>query len=740
MAKIKIPIPGTVGKSVRVDPDANEGATIGRDLRLPDGSVPTLAALAAALVGAATIAPQANAVSNTLWNLIREVPENVQQVQALSTAGLVTRLADGAWVTRQLEVSGGSLLTLDEPLGAAGNPTLGLDFTADVTWEGGHRFDEPPTIWDGTAYQGVVLDTRQVSAGAGLAGGGALTNDVTLSLSHLGLEDLTDPSADRIAFWDDSAGEFAWLEVGTGLNLTGTVLTATGGGGAWGDITGTLADQTDLQNALDAKADTTALLGLDGLSDPEADRALFWDESAGSLAWLTIGSGLQIVGTTISATGGGGGDAAWGSITGTLSDQTDLQNALDAKLEADITTPATGQTLYYDGTDWVNTQRLTITGYGISFRDQTGADPRLFMQDDSGVDVVGLYHISSTTWLRSYSDGHDIRLGGSDEGGTFRTLAIFDPDNAATFYYAGGRRLETTASGISVDGSESAVVVTRSGIGAEGRFGLASDSSLAIHNNNPGGIVLLRGVTSGSANANLLFADPDGSVTLNYAGSSVLHTHANGATIKGGTPFLQLENSDGTLAARLTSSSVLVLRNFQGGSNLHIQVTTTGGAPQNVFVGRPSGDAKLYHNNVEQFRTTLHSSSGKVCGAEVRDASSNFRPVGFLDMERVVFSSNQNVATAHWGKLLHHSSTTASNLGLSNTSAVPNGAMLTILNAFNTGVQGNVNVTQLSGVTLVWADGGTLAKTGNRTIATGGVATIWKMADNQYYIWGSGIS
>lgn len=46
--------------------------------------------------------------------------------------------------------------------------------------------------------------------------------------------------------------------VGTGLSLNGTTgeLTATGGGGTWGSITGTLSDQTDLQNALDGKQAT----------------------------------------------------------------------------------------------------------------------------------------------------------------------------------------------------------------------------------------------------------------------------------------------------------------------------------------------------------------------------------------------------------------------------------------------------------------------------------------------------
>lgn len=38
------------------------------------------------------------------------------------------------------------------------------------------------------------------------------------------------------------------------------------------------------------------------LSDPNADRILFWDDSAGSMDWLTVGSGLSISTTTLSAT------------------------------------------------------------------------------------------------------------------------------------------------------------------------------------------------------------------------------------------------------------------------------------------------------------------------------------------------------------------------------------------------------------------------------------------------------
>lgn len=47
----------------------------------------------------------------------------------------------------------------------------------------------------------------------------------------------------------------------------------------------------------------------------------------------------------LDAGGGGGGSAAWGSITGTLSDQTDLQSALDAKTPVQTTTTGSTSTV-----------------------------------------------------------------------------------------------------------------------------------------------------------------------------------------------------------------------------------------------------------------------------------------------------------------------------------------------------------------------------------------------------------
>ena len=66
-----------------------------------------------------------------------------------------------------------------------------------------------------------VGDITGVTAGTGLSGGGS-SGAVSLALSHLGLESLSDPDDDRIIFWDDSAGSTAFLDMGTGLQISGS--------------------------------------------------------------------------------------------------------------------------------------------------------------------------------------------------------------------------------------------------------------------------------------------------------------------------------------------------------------------------------------------------------------------------------------------------------------------------------------------------------------------------------------
>ena len=78
-------------------------------------------------------------------------------------------------------------------------------------------------LWVTVSGTGTVTS---VGTGTGLTGG-PITGSGTISLSHLGIESLTDPNADRIMFWDDSGGASAWLAPGTYVAISGTTIDTT---------------------------------------------------------------------------------------------------------------------------------------------------------------------------------------------------------------------------------------------------------------------------------------------------------------------------------------------------------------------------------------------------------------------------------------------------------------------------------------------------------------------------------
>ena len=56
------------------------------------------------------------------------------------------------------------------------------------------------------------------------AGTGLNLSSTTFSLSHLGIESLSDPNADTFLIWDDSAGATAFATLGDGLSASGTTI------------------------------------------------------------------------------------------------------------------------------------------------------------------------------------------------------------------------------------------------------------------------------------------------------------------------------------------------------------------------------------------------------------------------------------------------------------------------------------------------------------------------------------
>jgi len=225
----------------------------------------------------------------------------------------------------------------------------GEDFTEDLEY---HLND----YWAFKTITGITNDVvaDQKADTLTLAGDGtvtitgtAATDTITWTWGHLGFEDLSDPGADKIVFWDDGEGALKWLTPNDFISIDGTNLDvpvkdeddmssdsethlatqqsikayvdSMGAGSAPVDaeyvvVSGdaTLTDERTLGvstglGLTDGGADGVISLylqhlGLEDLSDPGGDRIIFWDDSETKTDWLSVGSTLTLSGTSLGTT------------------------------------------------------------------------------------------------------------------------------------------------------------------------------------------------------------------------------------------------------------------------------------------------------------------------------------------------------------------------------------------------------------------------------------------------------
>jgi hypothetical protein len=104
-----------------------------------------------------------------------------------------------------------------------------------------------------------------ISAGTGLSGGGDISANRSIALSHLGIEALSSPGGDRILFWDHSGTACGWLSIGSGLSISDTTISVSAGGVDHGGLAG-LGDDDHTQYLLaDGTRNLTGNMAVDAL-------------------------------------------------------------------------------------------------------------------------------------------------------------------------------------------------------------------------------------------------------------------------------------------------------------------------------------------------------------------------------------------------------------------------------------------------------------------------------------------
>ena len=110
------------------------------------------------------------------------------------------------------------------------------------------------------------------------------------------------------------------------------------------------------------------------LADPNADRILFWDDSAGSYAYLTVGTGLSITTTTLTSTYAPGGTdvpiADGGTGLSSISAKSIwAANSADTLVEL---TPGAGQSVRINAGNTAWEVFTPASGTGVTWNEETG--------------------------------------------------------------------------------------------------------------------------------------------------------------------------------------------------------------------------------------------------------------------------------------------------------------------------------------------------------------------------------
>ena len=315
------------------------------------------------------------------------------------------------------------------------------------------------------------------------------------------------------------------------LNVTPTVVeininSLTGNFGInWGEIDGTLSNQTDLQNALNLKAD------LVGGKVPSSQLPSYVDDvvEVANYASLPATGETGKIYVTIDTnyiyrwTGSvyveiKDSSAVWGAITGTLSNQTDLQNALNAKLNLSGGTltgglyinPANSSTvgldvasntfrLRTDSSEPFNRQLTTTIGSGTLVKMQAAGYGATYVTD------LGFYTSSGSavnTTPNLYLTGGDNRVGVNTTTPSYSldvqgTAGVSGNLTAGAIIKSGG----TSSQFLKADGSiDSSTYATTSQLHNPVTLGTANGLTLSTQ-------VLSLGLASSSANGALSSAD-----------------------------------------------------------------------------------------------------------------------------------------------------------------------------------------------------------------------------------------
>jgi hypothetical protein len=350
---------------------------------------------------------------------------------------------------------------------------------------------------------------------------------------------------------DDSSQEIRMGRIDdTTKALKVMVIGGTSGGTVWGSITGLISNQSDLQDALDAKQDFIA----SGTSEE-------YIRGDGTLATFPSETTL-----------------AWGNITGTLSNQTDLQTALNAKqatgnyitaLTGDVTASGPGSVASTIASNAVTTSKILNSNVTLA-KIENIADSTFLGNNSGGASApIALTIAQSKTLLNlsgTNTGDQTITLTGDVTGtgtGSFAT-AIGAGKVTNTMLLGAiasskliGTDIDTVGTVTTGTWNGSVVGVTYGGTGSSTASGARTNLGLAIGTDVQAynaGLAQIAGLADPNADRILFWDDSTGSYSYLTAGSGL---SISGTTLTALGAVTSVSANNGSLTISPTTGNVL---------------------------------------------------------------------------------------------------------------------------------------------------------------------------------------
>lgn len=362
------------------------------------------------------------------------------------------------------------------------------------------------------------------------------------------------------------------------------------------------------------------------------------------------------------------------------------------------------------------------------------------------------YNADDQLRVRNEINGGNLLLQARNAAGTILNAQIYDPDNAHQIYHQGSLSIATHADGIDVYdvSGGSTYIGFKDSSAIRAGFLQFSSTSCNLRNEVHGTEVRIQGEDTGGTNRNLVVGNPDGAVTLYYAGGDRLLTDVLGVIVRqdGDTDTAdhrirwQHNNATDRALAGFLSSDTFRIRNQVHGGPIALEAEDSAGNAQTLISCDPD-DASIIYNGASNeigLRTQTRTATGATSSGRVLDHGGTNRDVGFNVLPTFNLNTSDTLEASHAGADNRLTGANSATLTLeANTSTDFPVDAVTHLVCAGSGIY---TVTEGTGVTLYYIEPGTgrVDTTGGCTVGPGGVATIKRISSTEYEIFGSEIS